>query len=37
VWVLPEPTPTLLGTDAVAAVLSFVEMFDRQPLEGVGQ
>jgi hypothetical protein len=37
VWVLPEPTPTLLGTDSVAEVLSFVETFDRQPLEEVGQ
>jgi hypothetical protein len=37
VWVLPDPTPTLLGTDSVAEVLSFVETFDRQPLEGVIQ
>jgi hypothetical protein len=37
VWVLPEPSPTLLGTDAVVEVLSFVETFDRQTLEGVRQ
>jgi hypothetical protein len=33
VWVMPDPTPTLLATDLVAEVLALVETFDRQPLE----
>ena len=32
VWMMPDPTPTLLATDSVAEVLSLVEAFDRQPL-----
>jgi len=31
-WVMPESTPTLLQTDSVTDVLSFVEHFGRQPL-----
>jgi hypothetical protein len=37
VWVMPDPTPTLLATDSVAEVLSLVETFDRQPLVEAGQ